>query len=94
MLACLVYILYCGITGTFGLFLLVALVAIFAEGMALILNGWQCPLTTFAERLGAERGSVTADMFLPAVVARNTFRVSTMLFVAELVLLSVRYFMD
>ncbi len=94
MLACLVYILYCGVTGTFNLFLLVALIAVLTEGVVLILNRWRCPLTALAEKLGAEKGSVTADMFLPAVVARNTFRVSTILFVAELALLSVRYFIE
>ena len=92
MIACLIYILYCGITRTFGSILLIALIAVSTEGLVLILNRWRCPLTTLAEKLGAEKGSVTADIFLPAVVARNTFRVSTVLFVAELALLSVRYF--
>jgi hypothetical protein len=41
--------------------------------------------------MGAEKGSVT-DIFLPDIIARNIFRVSTPLFCAALVLLAVRYF--
>jgi hypothetical protein len=33
-------------------------------------NGFRCPLTQVAERLGAERGSVT-DIYLPRWFARN-----------------------
>ena len=34
------------------------------ELLALLLNGWRCPLTDLAEQQGAEVGSV-ADLFLP-----------------------------
>jgi hypothetical protein len=33
-------------------------------------DGFRCPLTSLAERFGAERGSVT-DIYLPAWLARN-----------------------
>ena len=91
MSACLIYILYGGITKTFNWILLIVIVAIFVEGIALLLNKWRCPLTTLAEKYGAEKGSVT-DIFLPPVIARNVFKVSTVLFAAELVLLGIRYF--
>jgi len=91
MCACLLYILYCGITGTFNWALLVAIAAIFLEGLALLLNRGRCPFTTLAEKHGAGKGSVT-DMFLPLCIARNVFRVSTVLFSFELALLAFRYF--
>ena len=91
MVVCLLYILYAGVTRTFNLVLLIAIIAIFIEGGILILNRWRCPLTTFAEKQGAENGSV-ADIFLPAVIARNSFKWGAVLFAAELVLLAVRYF--
>ncbi len=91
MLACLLYILYAGVTRTFNRVLLLAIAAIFIEGAALILNKWRCPLTTLAEKYGAEKGSV-ADIFLPAIIARNAFKWSTVLFTAELILLGIRYF--
>ncbi len=91
MSACLFYILYAGVTKTFNWILLMAVIAIFVEGTALILNKWRCPLASLAEKYGAEKGSVT-DIFLPAVVARNVFRVSIVLLTAGLVLLGIGYF--
>ena len=91
MWTCLIYILYGGITKTFNWLLLMAIGTIFLEGIALILNGWRCPLTTLAEKYGAKNGSIT-NIFLPAIITRDVFKFSAMLFFAELVLLGVRYF--
>ena len=91
LFACLFYILYAGVTGSFNLVLLVAIVAVFIEGALLILNKWRCPLTILAENCGAEKGSV-ADIFLPAIIARNAFKWGTIVFAAELILLGIRYF--
>ena len=92
MSACLVYILYCGITKTYNWALPLAISAVLINGLALLLNHGRCPLTTLAEKQGAEKGSVT-DIFLPVWIARNVFRVSTVLFTAELVLLGIGFFM-
>ena len=91
MSVCLVYILIAGITRAFNWILVVALASIVFEGIVLLLNRGRCPFTTLAEKYGAKRGSVT-DLFLPNVIARNTFRVSTVLFSAELIFLAIRYF--
>jgi len=91
MCACLAYILYAGVTRDFGWLLVGAIASILGEGLALLLNRGRCPLTTLAEKNGAESGSVT-DIFLPGVIARNTFKYSAVLFSGELVLLAVRYF--
>ena len=88
--ACLFYILYAGITRTYNLFLLVAIGSILINGVVLMLNRWRCPLTTFAERRGAMKGSVT-DIFLPDWMAPGVFRVAAILFPAELILLAFRY---
>lgn len=47
-------------------------------------NGFVCPLTPLAERLGARSGSVT-DIFLPQVVARNLTPIATPILAAGLV---------
>lgn len=91
MSACLLYILYAGVTKTFNWVLLMAIAAIFIEGIVLILNKWRCPLTSLAEKYGADNGSVTG-MFLPGAIARNVFKIAIVLFPAELVLLGIRYF--
>lgn len=91
MLACLVYVLYSGITRTFNWLLLLSLTSLSTEGMVLMFNKWQCPLKVLAEKWGAEKGSVS-DLFLPDIIARHTFKVSLFIFAGELILLSVRYF--
>ncbi|MFC1988551.1 hypothetical protein ACFLVJ_01800 [Chloroflexota bacterium] len=90
MLGCLFYILYAGLTATFNWFLWVTIIAIFIEGGAIAMNNWRCPLTTLAERWGAEKGSV-ADILMPDIIARNLFKWSPYIFAGELVLVGVRY---
>jgi len=91
MVGCLTYILYSGITETFNWVLLFALIALLIEGIALIINKWRCPMTTLAEKYGAEKGTVT-DIFLPAIISRNVFKIAIVLFPAELIFLGIRYF--
>ncbi|MFC1941639.1 hypothetical protein ACFLWU_00275 [Chloroflexota bacterium] len=91
MVICLGYLLYCGVTRTFNWILILSVIAIIIEGIALLLNNWQCPLTTLAEKHGAESGAVS-DLFLPGIITRNIFRVAMIIFPAELVLLAFRYF--
>ena len=91
MVACLVYILYCAIAGRYDWTLLAALIAIFIEGLALLLNRGRCPLTSLAEKYGAANGAVT-DIFLPDWMTRHTFKVSMVLVAIELVWLAWGYF--
>jgi hypothetical protein len=91
MSSCLLYVLYCGITKTYNWLLLLAIGALLIEGLALLLNHWRCPITTFAEKRGAVKGSIT-DTLLPPWIARNVFRVSPFLFAAGLILLAFGYF--
>lgn len=66
-----------------------ALFSILVEGVVLVANGWVCPLRTWAERLGAERGSVT-DIFLPRWLADRIFVLCTPTMLAGALLLGVR----
>jgi hypothetical protein len=91
MCSCLAYILYCSLTATFDWVLVIAIGTIMLEGMALLSNGWRCPLTIMAEKYGVVKGGVT-DLFLPECISRNTFKVSTVLFICELIVLGVRYY--
>jgi len=88
---CLGYLLFAGITRTFNILVLIAIVSILINGLLLLLNNGRCPFTTLAEKQGAEKGSIT-DIFLPDCIARNIFRVSFPFFIGELILLAVRYF--
>lgn len=90
MSACIVYILYAGITRTYDWYLLAAISLVLIEGMVLIINHWQCPLTELARKYGDTRGSVT-DMFYPKWFVPHVFRFSTALFVIGLLVLSINY---
>ena len=91
--ACLAYLLYAGIARDFNWFIFIPIGSILLNSLCLLLNRGLCPFTNLAEHYGAASGSVT-DIFLPDIVARNIFRVSAPLFIAELVLLAIRFFGD
>lgn len=59
------------------------------EGLVLLISGWKCPLTIYAENLGADDGSVT-DIFLPRFIADQMFKIFGTISVICLVLLLVR----
>lgn len=87
--SCVLYILFCGITNRFPRNAFLAILLILIEGVILLLNGGQCPLTTLAEHLGAADGQV-ADIFLPRWFADRLFALCTPLFVASSILLLIR----
>ena len=60
-----------------------------AEGIVLIMNGWRCPLTGMAERLGSMHGQIT-DTLLPKWFADRVFQVYGYLFAGALALLVIR----
>jgi hypothetical protein len=68
--ACMVYVLYAGFAGRSDRRVGIAAAVVATESLIFAGNGFRCPLTQIAERLGAERGSVT-DIYLPKWFARN-----------------------
>jgi len=65
-------------------------VALFTgEGIVLIASGWKCPLTAYAESLGADHGQVT-DVFLPKWFADRVFVIYGGLFAVALLFLVMR----
>lgn len=90
MSSCIIYVLYCGITKTYNWILLLAIGFVLLEGIVLIVNHCQCPLTNLAKKYGDEKGTVT-DMFYPKWFVPHVFRFSTVLFFIGLVLLVVNY---
>jgi len=68
--ASMVYVLYAGIRGRSDRKAGVAGAVVFAETAIFAGNGFHCPLTAVAQRLGDESGSVT-DIYLPGWFARN-----------------------
>jgi hypothetical protein len=89
--ACTVYALYCGVTGRITVWSWVAVILLLVESIVLAVSGWKCPLTLFAERRGALRGSVT-DIFLPRWFADRIFPICGTMYVLALVLILWRVF--
>jgi uncharacterized protein YndB with AHSA1/START domain len=68
--SCMAYVLYAGFARRSDRRAGIAAAVVGAETLIFAGNGFRCPLTQVAERLGAERGSVT-DIYLPRWFARN-----------------------
>jgi hypothetical protein len=87
--AAVLYIFVCGVVGRGGRALAWS-IAICAIELAIIaLNGWRCPLTGLAERLGAKSGSV-AGLFVPRWSLPFVFPVFGALFGIGLALVGLR----
>ena len=65
------------------LFSWIAMIVFMLEGLVLTVNGWRCPLTVYAERLGSAHGRVT-DIFLPKWFADRVFQIYGSLFVVAM----------
>jgi hypothetical protein len=68
--ACMGYVLYAGFARRSDRRTDIAAGVVATEVLILAGNGFRCPLTQVAERLGAEKGSVT-DIYLPRWFSRN-----------------------
>jgi hypothetical protein len=68
--ASMVYVLYAGFARRSDRRAGIAAAVVAGESLIFAGNGFRCPLTSVAERLGADRGSVT-DIYLPRWFAQN-----------------------
>jgi hypothetical protein len=68
--SCVLYLLYTGFAGRSGRRSAVAAGVVAGEALVFAANGFRCPLTDIAERLGADHGSVT-DIYLPGRLAHS-----------------------
>ncbi len=66
----MVYVLYAGFTGRSDRRTGAAAGVVAGESLIFLANECRCPLTQVAERLGAERGSVS-DIYLPRWFAHS-----------------------
>jgi hypothetical protein len=68
--SCTVYVLWTGFKRRSDRNAALAASVIAAETVIFVANGFRCPLAGVAERVGAERGSVT-DIYLPRWLAHS-----------------------
>ena len=67
----------------------IAVIVLLLEGVVLMLNGWRCPLGTYAERVGAIT-TTESDMLLPKRFTALIFPVCSALLAIALALLALR----
>jgi hypothetical protein len=79
------YLLYAGIRRKSDQRAAIAGAVVIAESLIYAANGFRCPLTNLAVKLGADRGGVT-DIFLPRWFARNLPAIHAPLFVVAIFL--------
>jgi hypothetical protein len=87
--ACVACVVYSGVRGRNTRWTWISMAAIFGEGCVLIANGWRCPLTVLAERVGAQNGAVS-DIFLPAWLSDRIFPICGTLFMVGCAAIAVR----
>ena len=68
--SCMAYVLWTGFRRRSGRGAAVAAAVVASETLVFAANGFRCPLTQVAERVGLEDGSVT-DIYLPRWLAHN-----------------------
>ena len=81
----IVYLIYKGVRRETDLCSAIATSIAAGETLIYAGNGFRCPLTGLAERLGAKRGSVT-DIYLPGWLARNIANIYGPMFALGLLL--------
>ncbi len=84
------YVIYSGIVNRITRLTWIVISLMLLEVVALGLNGWRCPLTTLAEDLGAESGSITY-ILLPDWLAPHVFTIGGILFALGVFLVIYRH---
>ena len=83
--SCLVYLAYSGLAKRSDRRAAFAAAVVTGETLIYAANGFRCPLTDVAEKLGSEHGSV-ADIYLPRWIEEHLPFISGPVFVGALVL--------
>lgn len=84
------YVLYCGITNTFNIFLWMSIILLLTETVILLFNGWACPLTHVAEKHTANRKD-NFDIYLPNWLAKYNKLIFGTVFTIGLILVIINY---
>jgi len=90
--SCIVYIVYCGISGRSNRYLKLSLAIVFAIGIIYAINGFECPLATLVHRLAGRHD--VADIFFPDWFANKIMPVSAAVYVFGLALVARNQFRD
>ncbi len=84
----ILYVFYAGVSGAKGNFLTISIVAVVLEGIVLLLNKGQCPLTSLAIKYG-DNHKRFYDSFLPKKLTPFVVPGLTVIFLIGLVLVLI-----
>jgi hypothetical protein len=88
---CIGIVIFSALTGLIGWLTWTAFVLVLLEAAVFLGNGYRCPLTNYAEKLGASNGSV-ADIFLPLWFAKRLPVIAGSIFILASLVLAYRLF--
>jgi hypothetical protein len=86
---CIGIVIFSALTGLIGWLTWTAFVLVLLEAAVFLGNGYRCPLTNYAEKLGASNGSV-ADIFLPLWFAKRLPVIAGSIFIVASLVLAFR----
>ncbi len=89
----IIYILFSGITGIIDNFIWVAISIVIIEGIILLVNKWNCPLTFMARKYSNSRTD-NFDILLPNWLAKHTKTIGVILFSIGIMLVIINYLKD
>ncbi len=85
------YILYAGIFDKLDKYLWIAIGFVMLEGLVLIVNKWECPLTILAYKYSGSH-EAGFDIFLPGILAKHNKAIFVTLFLFEMLLILYRVY--
>jgi len=85
----IVYTVFAAIIGRLDFYFLTAVCLVVLEGIILLINGWQCPLTRIAEKYSDEV-SLGFDLYIPKWLAKHNKTIFTTLFSAGIIIATYR----
>jgi len=88
MATCILYVIYSGISGKKSTFLTISIIVVAVEGIVLLLNKGQCPLTNLAVKYG-DNYERFFDSFLPKKITPFVVPGLTLVFLIGLVLVLI-----
>jgi hypothetical protein len=84
--ACILYVVYCGIAGKTNKSLWASIAIVFVIGLTYAVNGFECPVATVVHYLAGRRD--VSDILFPDWFARKIMPVSTIVYIAGIVLVA------
>ncbi len=86
----ILYILFSGIMGIIDNSIWIAITIVIVEGIILLVNKWNCPLTSIAQKYSNNQ-SDNFDIFLPDWLAKHTKTIGAIIFTIGLLLILINH---